>query len=82
VLHPGGQILLTMITPRLGTFVHRLRERNDPDHRQRHINHDNELLGMSEGLVRSILESAGFADVVRKRFAWGFNSLYVARKPS
>lgn len=81
VLHPGGQILVTMITPRLGTFVHWLRERNDPDHRERHINHDDELLGMSEDLVRSILGTSGFASVVRKRFAWGFNSLYVARKP-
>lgn len=81
VIHPGGQVLVTMITPRLGALVHWLRERNDPDHRQRHIDHEHELLGMSEGEVRSLLSAAGFDDVVRKRFAWGLNSLYLARKP-
>ena len=81
VLRPGGQILVTMITPTLGRFIHWLRQRNDPDHFERHIEHEHELLGMSESLVRRVLEEAGFRSVVRKRFVMGFNSLYVAVKP-
>jgi SAM-dependent methyltransferase len=81
VLLPGGRILVTMITPTLGRFIHWLRRANDPDHFERHIEHDHELLGMSESLVRQILEDAGFRDVVRKRFVMGLNSLYVAVKP-
>ena len=81
VLRPGGRILVTMITPRLGTFIHWLRRKNDPDHFERHIEHADELLGMSEALVRQILSDAGFERCTRKRFVMGFNSLYVAYKP-
>ena len=80
VLRPGGRILVTMITPQLGRFIHWLRARNDPDHFERHIEHAHELLGMSEEMVRRILEDAGFRNVVRTRFVMGFNSLYVAHK--
>ena len=81
VLRPGGRLLVTMITPTLGRFIHWLRRANDPDHFARHIDHSDELLGMSEAMVRRILEDAGFRNVVRKRFVMGFNSLYVADKP-
>lgn len=78
VLRPGGQVLVTMIPPRLGAFIHWLRERNDPDHRQRHIDHSCELMGMSPGQVRAVLEAAGLRLVERRRFVFGTNSLYVA----
>lgn len=81
VVRPGGRILVTMITPTLGRFIHWLRRANDPDHFQRHIDHSDELLGMSEAMVRDILEDAGFGNVVRKRFVMGFNSLYIADRP-
>lgn len=78
VLRPGGQVLVTMIPPRLGAFIHWLRERNDPDHRQRHIDHSCELMGMSPAQVRAVFEAAGLRLVERTRFVFGTNSLYVA----
>jgi SAM-dependent methyltransferase len=79
VLRPGGQVLVTMIPPRLGRFVHWLRRRHDPDHNERHIDHDHELLGMSPAQVDSVLAGAGLRVVERKRFVFGTNSLYLAR---
>lgn len=80
LLNPGGQVLITMITPRWGKFIHWLRFRNDPDHKDRHIDHDHELLGMSEKQVSDILRAAGFKNIRRRRFAFGLNNLYIANK--
>jgi hypothetical protein len=63
-----------MITPRFGAFIHGLRERNDPDHRQRHIDHTHELLGMAPGAIRDLLQPLGFT-VSRARFVFGMNNL-------
>jgi SAM-dependent methyltransferase len=80
VLKPQGRLLVTMITPRLGRFVHWLRFRNDPDHKERHIDHMNELMGMSPNHVKTILKEAGFKNINRKRFVFGLNSIYIADK--
>ena len=89
VLRPGGLLMVTMITPRLGSFIHWLRAKNDPDHKERCIDHDNELMGMSPGHVRQIVEAAGFRDFQRKPFVFrikagpihtGMNNLFLARK--
>jgi len=80
VLKPGGTLIVTMITPKMGAFIHWLRFRNDPDHQERHIDHSHELLGMSEQQVQAILKKAGFTNFKRKRFAYGLNSLYLAQK--
>ena len=82
VLKPGGRVLLTMIPPRVGAFTHWLRERNDPDHRERSIDHSSELMGMSARDIRSILLAAGFRDPIRRRFVFGLNSIFVARRPT
>jgi hypothetical protein len=73
-------VLVTMITPRWGKFIHWLRFRNDPDHKERHIDHDHELLGMSSKQVTDLLKAAGFKSIKRKRFVFGLNSLYIAEK--
>jgi ubiquinone/menaquinone biosynthesis C-methylase UbiE len=78
VLKNDGQLLITMIPPLIGRFVHWIRFRNDPDHQQRHIDHEHELMGMSDQHVRAILAEAGFTKVTRKRFCYGLNSLYIA----
>jgi ubiquinone/menaquinone biosynthesis C-methylase UbiE len=78
VLKPGGRLLLTMISPRWGKFIHWVRFRHDPDHRDRRIDHAHELLGMSPREIRSLLESAGFVLERRERFVFGLNSIYVA----
>jgi SAM-dependent methyltransferase len=81
VTQPGGRLLVTMIPPGLGRFVHWLRFRNDPDHRARTIDHDHELLGMHSTHVRSLMKDAGFTDIARRRFVYGINSIYLGRKP-
>ena len=78
VLKRDGRILVTMINPRIGAFVHWLRERNDPDHKQRHIDHKHELMGMSPRHVTKLLNKAGFSNVRRKRFVLGLNNIYIA----
>lgn len=80
VIKPEGRILITMITPRWGRFIHWWRFRNDPDHQERHIDHDHELLGMSEDHIRGILHAAGFHQITRKRFVYGLNSIYIAKR--
>ncbi len=80
VLGPNGQVLITMITPRIGQFVHWLRKPHDPDERERYINHSDELMGMAPGNVRQLLQEAGFKNIRRKRFVYGLNNLFVADK--
>jgi SAM-dependent methyltransferase len=80
ILNKNGRVLVTMITPRWGKFIHWVRFRNDPDHQDRNIDHDHELLGMSNKQVKNILEAAGFQSVVRKRFVFGLNNIYIAEK--
>lgn len=80
VLKKDGQIIVTMITPTMGKFIHWWRFRNDPDHQERHIDHDHELMGMSESHIRSILSDAGFTKVRRKRFVFGLNNIYIAER--
>ena len=82
ILDSGGRVLVTMITPRWGKFIHWIRFRNDPDHKDRHIDHDHELLGMSSNQVKTLLKDAGFKSVKRKRFVFGLNNLYIAEKIS
>jgi SAM-dependent methyltransferase len=78
VLGKDGRIIVTMITPRLGKFIHWLRFRNDPDHQERHIDHAHELMGMDHKHTISILEAAGFKNITHKRFVFGLNNIYIA----
>jgi ubiquinone/menaquinone biosynthesis C-methylase UbiE len=80
VLSDKGRVIVTMITPRMGKFIHWLRFKNDPDHQERHLDHDHELMGMSAKHVKRLLKEAGFSTVRRKRFVYGLNNLYIAEK--
>lgn len=80
LLDEDGRVLVTMITPRWGKFIHWIRFRNDPDHKDRHIDHDHELLGMSPKQVKAILRAAGFKNIRRKRFVFGLNNLFIGEK--
>lgn len=82
VTKPGGRVLVTMIPPRLGSFIHWLRERNDPDHKQRHIDHAHELMGMSRQHVTRILKDAGYTDIRSRAFVFGLNRIFIADKPT
>lgn len=80
VLKKDGRIIITMITPNMGKFIHWWRFRNDPDHQERHIDHEHELMGMSPKQINSILADAGFTNVKRKRFVYGLNNIFVATR--
>ena len=82
VLSKDGQIIITMITPLMGKFIHWWRFRNDPDHQERHIDHAHELMGMSPKQIREILADAGFTNVKRKRFVYGLNNIFIATRNS
>jgi len=81
VMKPGGRLLVTMIPPVMGRFIHWLRFRNDPDHQDRDIDHDHELLGMHSTHVRSLMKDSGFVNITRHRFVFGINSIYLGEKP-
>lgn len=80
VLKPGGRVIITMIPPLWGRFIHWMRFRNDPDHQDRTIDHDHELLGMHPTHVKSLMKDAGFTNIERKHFAFGINSIYIGYK--
>lgn len=80
VLKSDGRIIVTMITPKLGKFIHRLRSRNDPDNQERHINQADELMGMSHEHTKTILREAGFTKIRQKRFVFGLNNIYIAER--
>lgn len=75
-----GRVIVTMVPPLWGKFIHWLRFRNDPDHQDRDIDHDHELLGMHSTHVRSLMKDAGFINVKQKRFVFGINSIYIGDK--
>ncbi len=80
VTKKGGLIIVTMITPKMGEFIHWWRFRNDPDHQERHLDHEHELMGMSPNHVKQILKDAGYKRISRKRFVYGMNNIYIGHK--
>lgn len=80
VTKKDGTLLVTMIPPRWGQFIHWIRFRNDPDHKNRDIDHDHELLGMHPTHVKSLIKDAGFEITKTERFVYGINTIYVATK--
>ncbi|MBP9738928.1 class I SAM-dependent methyltransferase [Candidatus Saccharibacteria bacterium] len=80
VLQKDGRVIITMITPKMGAFIHWWRFRNDPDHQERHIDHKHELMGMSPVHIKQILKESGFNTIKRKRFVYGMNNVYIAEK--
>ncbi|NWG14389.1 MAG: class I SAM-dependent methyltransferase [Acidobacteria bacterium] len=77
VLAPGGRLILTMISPRVGWFSHRIRMRHDPDQLDRGLG-PGEVPGMSTREIVKLLEAARFKLVLHRRFMWGLNNLYLA----
>ena len=80
VMKEDGQLIITMIGPRLGVFVHWLRHRHDPDDRERSIDHKKELLGMNEREIVALLNVTGCRLVSKSRFVARLNNLYIAVK--
>ncbi len=80
VTDKNGLLLVTMISPRWGQFIHWIRFRNDPDHQDRDIDHDRELLGMHPMHVKNLIKDAGFKNTKIKKFVYGINTLYISKK--
>src|SRR5436309_3155450 len=72
----GMTVIVNMITTRMAKFIQWLSYRNDPDHQERCIDQDHELMGMSPSNVKKIMTVEGFKNVKRCRFVFGLNSIY------
>ncbi len=79
VLAPGGRLILTMISPWIGWFSHRIRLRHDPDQLDRGMSSEEDP-GLPNREVVRLLEAARFKPVLHRRFMWGLNNLFLAER--
>ena len=75
LLSERGRVLVTMISPFIGTIRHKLAWW-DPDQQKRGMK-EGEEMGLTHEYILSLLENAGFKFVERKRFIIGMNNLYI-----
>jgi len=80
VLKPGGMIIITMITPKIGYFWHKVGGPFWEDHRKRGMK-EKEVYGMTKKNIESLLIRAGFKELRSRKFAFGLNTIYSATKP-
>jgi len=78
VLRDGGRVLVTMIDPIISAIGHRIWWYSEEKHRGGM--HRGEVYGFWPAQVRLLLRSAGFELVDERRFLYGLNRLYVARR--
>ncbi|MBN1346277.1 MAG: class I SAM-dependent methyltransferase [Phycisphaerae bacterium] len=78
VLRPGGKIVITMLSPLIGTIRHKM-ARWDRDQHEREMA-DGEAYGMTRAHVEELLGRTGFARVAHRRFLLGLNQLFVGTK--
>lgn len=78
MLSENGRVILTMISPFLGTIRHKLASW-DKDQDERGIK-KGEKLGLTRKYIISLFESEGFRLVKTKRFVCWLNTLYVFEK--
>jgi len=81
LLQPGGQVLITMIPPRLSAIWHWLIRPWDEDQTDRGMK-QGEVWGISTSEITSLMQSSGLELVRHTRFVFGLNNLYIARKVS
>ncbi|TCR66938.1 methyltransferase domain-containing protein [Rhizobium sp. BK376] len=75
LLRPGGQLLVTMIGPFVGTIGHAIWWYSEDKHREVD---DAEKMGMSSKEIIGILNQTGFKKVSINSFVYGLNRLYIA----
>lgn len=78
VLRDNGRVVITMIDPMLSGVGHRLWWYSEDRHRGGM--RSGEVYGLWPREIRHLLRSAGFEMVAEKRFLYGLNGLYVARR--
>jgi SAM-dependent methyltransferase len=77
LLRPGGQVVLTNLTPRLSRIWHAWAFW-DADQHERGMA-EGEVWGFTHAQLVGLAAAAGFGLVSRRSFSWGLNSLYVFR---
>jgi len=82
VLKPNGMIVITMIGPKIGFWVHKFGSffRWDTDQTERGMK-SGEAYGMSQKAVKDLLTKTGFKEIYLKKFELGFNVIFLAKKP-
>ncbi|MFH0732510.1 MAG: radical SAM protein [Candidatus Omnitrophota bacterium] len=83
LLKDEGIVLITMLSPFIGWFGHRVLWRfwGDPDQHTTGRNiEDKEVWGISKKMMRKLAEDAGFTLESHKKFVYGLNSLFVLKK--
>jgi SAM-dependent methyltransferase len=79
VLNPGGQLIITMISPILGEIGHRIWWYGEDKKRD---TSPGEVDGLWAKDVVRMCERAGFTIMAHKRFLYGLNNLYLGLKQS
>lgn len=79
VLRPGGQVLITMIGPLIGTIGHAIWWYSEDKHRE--ID-PREVMGMSSSEVERLIREARFLPPKRHNFVYGLNQLFSAARPA
>jgi SAM-dependent methyltransferase len=79
VLKDDGRLLVTMISPWVGYFSHKIRKRHDPDQIERGMGPEEDW-GLSRVVLEALLAGSGFRITLRRRFMWGLNRFYLAEK--
>lgn len=76
VLRPGGQVLVTMLTPTISRLWHWLRSPWDTDQRERGMK-AGEVYGFTPGEVIRLFHDHGFRFSAQRRFMLALNRIYV-----
>jgi ubiquinone/menaquinone biosynthesis C-methylase UbiE len=80
VLKPGGQILVTMITPIISYISHAIvRKRFDKDQKERGMK-KGEVYGFRKKQIFQYLSNTGFQKIKKVSFLYGLNRVYVGKK--
>ena len=78
LLKPGGQVVMTNLTPRLSRLWHAWAFW-DADQHERGMA-EGEVWGFTHGQLLGLAATAGFELAARRPFSWGLNSLYIFRR--
>jgi SAM-dependent methyltransferase len=78
ILNDNSRIVITTLNPFIGLVRHKLAWW-DKDQHQRGMKSGEEY-GLHPQLVKNLLIEVGFRDIRRKKFVYGLNNLYLARK--
>jgi SAM-dependent methyltransferase len=79
VLRGAGRLIVTMIPRWVGIVSHPVRKAHDPDQLDRGMGEDEDP-GLPNREVIRLMETAGFKVILRRRFMWGLNGLFVGEK--